>query len=1154
MNNLTTRLELDGNRLIEASAGTGKTYTITNLVLRLLLGRDVPWDRPLGINEILILTFTIAATEELKHRISKRINEARLTFKTGEGDPDLLSLVASSKDQHRDLKLLAAAGQLMDEASIFTIHGFCARVLGEQAFESGALFSQALNAERDELLKLAAEDCFRSLIQPLPTDIRQVALDIWPSPEKIAVRYVPIMARGEFIAYPEDTGSDYDLLISNAIEVKARWQADDLEALLLGHDLHKGRRPYKRLAEMAAFCQAPGAGLTSELWQIYGSDGLASGFKKDVVPPEHPVLALIDEISHGATAIRASLWHQVVNFMQRTVANYKVEHNKMTLDDLLTNLASAINREHSPLPGTLRRRWPVAMIDEFQDTDAIQYSIFDRVYPAASPVASDTANLMLMIGDPKQAIYNFRGADIFTYINARRSATGRETLDTNWRSSADYIAATNLLFDKPDIFGNDADIPFNPVQPSAENQTMALKLSDTPLPPYQLFVSDQASTNSAHLDDLMAHAADETVSLLQNPGLSIDEKPIDAGQIAFLVRSRAHARAAKKALATRNIRSVYLTMDSVFLQDTAADLKLILEAVAEPNRDQAIRAALATRLMQGTAEDIDRLGHDIEHQQAVLAEFQGYHDLWQQRSLATMLNNLLERRSLATRWLGQPDGERQLTNLRHLMEILQQRADVVPGIRQLLNWFEQEQLTAGHATQEERQLRLESDENLVKIVTMHAAKGLEYDIVMLPMPVFSSPRADGRDPLIFHEERHGEFVTAVDYVGSADHQKLSRREAADEDMRLLYVALTRARYRCYLGLPTITGLKNAAVARLLEIDAVDDLATELRARLSPALFEVVTAQVSREEIIPAAGNTTLIEPPAKPIIPDTWRIHSYTGIAARLTSVASHPGPNGFSDDDESRVTVSPNTAHPATPERTRHTFPRGPAVGIVLHGLLEDIDFAEGNLGSTCASVCRRLDLDEHWAPVLEDWLNDILQTPLDSASPIGRRLSGLTQADRLDELEFHFPLSVSGGLLAFLQTHRYVGPGNTSQRGQEINHLEGLMTGMIDLVFRESGKFYIVDYKSNFLGPTAEDYAQTELAAAMDHHQYHLQHLIYSVALHRMLALKLPDYDYNTHFGGTYYLFLRGMDGSSQQGVYSTRPTREIVIELDRLLGATG
>ena len=1127
-------LPLSGNRLIEASAGTGKTYAITSLVLRLLLGRDCT---PLPIDKILVLTFTTAATDELKERIAARIHAAHQAFETGSEDDFLRQLIAGSPDPDRDRKLLTAASHLMDEASIFTIHGFCARVLSEQSFESGALFDQQLDAEHDQLLMSAAEDCFRRDILQAESNRRRIALATWPDPAALAKALKPFLFRGALRLDPpwQDTGEELEALADKVTRAKTGWIAGNLSRLIGDAGLHKGRKPVLRLAEMTHFCTATQPDLESELWQVYSKEGLESARTAKSRMPEHEVLDLIDEIagSQGLlTAARTSLWHEMIERVSERLQQHKEATFKLTYDDLLTDLRQAVLNPGSSMKETIARRWPVAMIDEFQDTDAIQNDIFGTVYQSEPDLT------LLMIGDPKQAIYNFRGADIYTYINARQHAASKHSLSTNRRSSPSLIRATNHLFDRRGIFDKADLIPYVAVDHPLEHEDMTMLEGGTELTPYQVFHAgpdDEFGNVSSLRETLFGYAAEETVRLLTESAaghITLNGDPLHAGHIAFLVRSSTDAKVAQNALAARGIQSVYLTLESVFLQETAGDLKLILEAVMEPANEHAVRAALATRLMLATAEEINNLNDDVRLQQQLLDEFQHYHDTWLEHDVAPMLNSLIDRRRLAEKWLRQPGGERTLTNLRHLMELLQEQSSRASGMHWLIKWFIQEQQKAESLASEERQLRLESDENLVKIVTMHAAKGLEYDIVMIPIPAFTPHRETG--PILYHAETADGYATVLDLEGRAHSRAMSDEEKLSEDMRLLYVALTRARYRCYLGLPKSRDLSGSAFGKLLSLGNLD---AEMRPaellELPAELFEVVSAEDPECSTYRQPLDTDrLVEPPTAPVIREDWRIHSYTSVANRISRGESLARP-GYADDD-----IKPQQNEPLRVEpMDRFCFPRGSRAGIVLHKLMEDLDFTDNSgHADLCERTTGRLTLEGSWSAVLGEWLKDILDTRMTGA---GTSLSGIERKDRLDEMEFHLPLSTDEGLMEFLRSYGYLG---AAQQGISLR-LHGMMTGLIDLVFRHGGRYYLADYKSNYLGRDAGAYDQAALETAMVHHQYDLQYLIYTAAITRLLQNRLPDFDYDRDFGGVFYLFLRGMSGADDSGVYFTKPSRAVI-----------
>ena len=863
---------------------------------------------------------------------------------------------------------------------------------------------------------------------------------------------------------------------------------------------------------------------------------------------------LIESIYQRRTLIdqlKFNLWHTVLDGVKKNLTSDKHQFGQLTLDDLLTNVHAALHGDGGDLLAQqLRTKWPVAMIDEFQDTDDLQYEIFIRVYP------DEAAHSLFFIGDPKQAIYQFRGADIYTYINAKRLMEAESySLTTNWRSSEALINATNILFQEQDVFGNDRDIPFEPATVANPNRNNSFTLDQQVAKPISIFSIQHRDGNKTPIRHLaMAHAAEETATLLNAAARGdalINGKPLVAGQIAFLVRERKDADAARKALADRNIRSVYVTLESVLLTDTAHDLKLILSAVIDPTNERALRSALATRLMQTPISEIDALGHDIMTQQRVIQEFQDYHQLWATMEVAPMIEHLIAHRKIAEKWFLQQDGERQITNLRHLAEILQQRSIVSPGMHRLIKWFSREKQAAETVAVDDRQLRLESDQHLVQIVTIHASKGLEYDVVMIPMAGFGDRLPKSREPVLFHRPRQEEkFQTVLDIASNKENRLLHIEEAINEEMRLLYVAITRARFKCYIGLPLFRNFRRTALAKLLQVTQTNDN-TQLISKLQDLpgeLFEVSHVESSSNTPYqPSMSEPELSCPNALPLIKDHWRIHSYSSLARRIqtkTEPDSNVNAPGFGDDDAgSTVTARPVAIV------SRFTFPRGPRVGVALHELLEQTSFsAQGNELHPQAQRClARIGLPNEagtWLPMLTTWVGDILTTPM--SETINFSLADITQDKRLNELEFHFPVQMNDQFINVLQDAGYLQGASPSS----IGTLQGMMTGFIDLIVQYHGKYYLIDYKSNDLGTGSESYQLFKLKEAIEHHQYDLQYLIYTVALCRYLKQRISNYSFDEHFGGVCYLFLRGMQGTTGSGVFTDRPTKALIDTLDDLL----
>ncbi len=1178
-------------RLIEASAGTGKTYTIANLYLRLLLG--LGREHPLSIDSILVVTFTTAATEELRERVRQRIVLAHDAFQLGTSDdPFIAGLIAMMPDAAAACVVLDAAQRHMDEAAIYTIHGFCHRALVDNAFDSGTAFDLEMVIDETLLQQQAAEDFWRRQLATLDADTASLLPADWNSPDALLRSVSPYLGSQQLLTEPDsDWEQDKMALLRADVEAfKHLWLEQDVRCLLLDFPFKKNSRAgnRERIDEMQRFCESSELEFVSsrkESWELWAPAELVKATPKAEQVLQHTAFDLCGRMAEAFTQLRQSLRIHLtvaaINWIPAAMQVAKQELNQLSPDDLLRSLASALDRPGSGprLAQLLAQRYPLVMVDEFQDTDGLQYRIFDSIYGGRD------ANGWIMIGDPKQAIYKFRGADVFTYISARRRVVndpaGLFSLDTNWRSSSAMVAAVNQLFERAEransasgAFLYREDIPFHPVRaaPGADKESMLV--NGSPAVPLTMFYcrgeDKKGRLTGGRARQLLAqHTAGKIVELLNaatDQQLTIAGEALAPGNIAVLVRERKEAAAVKSALAQRGVNSVFLSRESVFDAPVATDLYHVLQAVLHPADERKLRSALATPLLDVSLHDIAALDDDIRALQALQEEFAAYKQRLQRFGVLSMLRQLMAQRDLPARLLAQPDGQRSLTDLRHLGEVLQQASESSGGLHELLRWYLRHLNDRRRPDNDSQRVRLESDDKLVQIVTIHASKGLEYDVVFVPMAAFARENVD----CIFHRSSDPPaaqgFVTVADLAATSTSQQLAEKERLAEDIRLLYVAFTRARYQCYLGIANIAKRKPVlpfsatALAHLLGHSGVEMDESQLLEQLQnlcvefgdPVLalevfdgnaFDQLT-QVRWPKVTP--GKLTLPKVPS--LARDSWCLTSYSALARGY----SGPAPQRGAGDEQELGSLAESASDDCNPA----TFPRGPRFGTLLHNILETIDFACDEQSLLAASQ-HQLDLfgldREVWGTVVTHWLRQVLTSPLPPLDSLS--LGQLPAAARVSEMEFNFALDRSVNAVALDRALR--------QRGYlanspvlEFSDVSGIMRGFVDLVFVHDGRFYLVDYKSNYLGPGPASYDQGAMAQAIGAHRYDLQYLIYSVALHRYLAGRIPDYDYSQHFGGVFYLFLRGMTGTeaSAHGIFYERPASETITALDRFFAGGG
>lgn len=1157
------RLPLRGERLIEASAGTGKTFTIAALYLRLLLGLggEAAYPRAISVEELLVVTFTEAATEELRGRIRSNIHELRIACMRGESDNPLYSaLLAEIADKDDAAKTLLLAERQMDEAAVFTIHGFCQRMLSLNAFESGMLFEQQLIEDESRLRYQACADFWRRHCYPLTRDIAAVIHDVWKGPRDL-LKSLDRWLQGEAPQLKSPPAADETLaerhqqIIGRIDSLKQQWreQVGEIEGVL--EDSGLDRRKFNRgnqgkwLEKVTAWAQEETLSYQlPDALEKFAQSFLLERTKAGGEPPVHPLFSAVESLLASSLTLTDLVLARAMVEIRDAVALEKRRRGELGFDDMLSRLDEALRGDSGEaLASAIRQRFPVAMIDEFQDTDPQQYRIFRRIWRQRPETA------LLLIGDPKQAIYAFRGADIFTYMKARGDVAAHYTLDTNWRSSPGMVGSVNRLFslsDNPFMF---REIPFLPVKSAAKNQGLRFTVDAADVPAMNVWLMPGDTVGAGDYQTFMAQLCATQIRDWLSAGQQgrarlwrgETSRPVQASDITVLVRNRLEAAQVREALQTLGIPSVYLSnRDSVFETLEAQELLWLLQAVLSPERENTLRSALATSMFGLTALDIENLNQDEQAWDALVEEFSEYRQIWRQRGVMPMLRALMTARHIAENLLATRGGERRLTDILHISELLQEAASQLESEHALVRWLTQH-IAEPDSNAASQQMRLESDKHLVQIVTIHKSKGLEYPLVWLPFIA----RFRKQDQAFYHDRET--FAAVLDLGQDEASLELAEAERLAEDLRLLYVALTRAVWHCSLGVAPLSSRKSgnsdfhlSALGRLLQAGEAMD-AAGLAARLADFCHGDIALQRPGELDLtpwqaPAASIPPLSARELQRRIADDWRVTSYSGLQQ-----------HGFSGGQDLLPRLDVDAAGVGEvvedPQLTPHQFPRGAAPGTFLHSLFEELDFTQPVPDGWMAEKLQLSGFDAQWAPVLTDWLGGVLKTRLPGPDIA---LNQLAARDKQVEMAFYLPIAQLLTAERLDALIRQYDPLSADTPPLDFRQVRGMLKGFIDLVFRHEGRYYLLDYKSNWLGEDREAYTRPAMEQAMRAHRYDLQYQLYSLALHRYLRHRLADYDYDRHFGGVIYLFLRGMDGQEGgQGIFTTRPVRPLIDGLDQL-----
>ena len=1173
-------ISLKGLGLIEASAGTGKTYTITALYLRLLL------EQSLSVEQILVVTYTKAATAELKERIRERMIEVKVALQSGVSEDSLIeALIESVESREQAEQQLNYAILSFDRAAIYTIHGFCQRALIDHAFESSQPFERELEPDQSALIQEVTQDFWRRELCDASPSFTRYLISCNTTPTTLLKPISSSLDRAELevCSYPPPSSL-------------AQHETDTLALWLSLHEMwHTGSTEIMALIEQAPLSKVSYKPAQFTQWQVsmsallqseqlpntlfakfenFTTTKLAKSTNKGKQPPEHAFFDVCEQFQQHFQQLQQAYNHQLValrselrSYLLQELPKRKKERHIQTYDDLLTDLLQALQPPESKLAEALRQRYQAALIDEFQDTDPVQYRIFNSIYAGSD-------HPLFYVGDPKQAIYGFRGADIFTYLEAQRTAQDNtHTLNTNWRSVSGLIHGVNHLFSTPQSFLLDG-IDYSDVQ-AADKKGDLLQEQAGEVEPFRfrLIESGDKPLSKEVASEIAANDTAEEIVRLLNLGqlgeATIGECSLTGGDIAVLVRSHTQAQLISDKLLQRGIFSVQSSHASLYESPQALELEQLLLAIAEPSREPLLKAALSTDLLGFDAMALAQLNQDEKQLNHHIELFNSYHKRWREQGFVSLFRHLLNQQEIAKRLLSFADGERRLTNLLHLGELIQQQEQShQPGMSGLINWLSQ-QRREPPKQHEASQLRLESDENLVQILTIHKSKGLEFPIVFCPFLWDGRLHNQDKKCSTFTFHAKGDYKAQLE-LGSENieaHRTLAVREEMAENLRLLYVALTRAKHRCYISWGFIRSAEHSAMSWLLhppsepkQADAIQQMAAAFKKlghvgvesrltkladelagalRIDPALTESISryaAAPDNSKHLSARAFTQQIS--------TNRRLTSFSALTAGIESDLP---------DYDAHTSKSP--IQQRSQAASGFTFPRGARAGSALHDIFEHHNFtqtAAEPLADLIGSTLQHYGFADEWQPVACQMVNQVLDTALDKQATI--KLRGVPNRQRLNELEFCFPLSSLSGkvLQQCLIAHNFAQHEVISQAIKQLDfkQIEGFLKGFVDLIFEVNGRFYLVDYKSNWLGDKREDYGLDAMTEAMAEHSYYLQYLLYTVALHRYLNSRLANYHYETHFGEVYYLFLRGMQPDCcDTGIYRDRPSLALIEALDLL-----
>ena len=1084
-------VSLEGSKLVEASAGTGKTYSIAVLVLRLVLEREIP------LPKILMVTFTKAATAELEARIRKFVRQAYQHASGKEiSDPVIRSVVGEPGPAKREI--LRQAVQSLDSLSVMTIHGFCQKCIDEFTFETNQPFDYEILTDDTDLLGDAALRFFREELNVLePETFRE----IWKEVGKVEMEKMlrKHLARMRFIdtqltghEIPEDIQKNHEKAIDDLREFVMQQENE----ILLTPSKYNNLKVLAEKGEWEGFINLFRDQLQKKKPAGYFDhfDFMKDGFM------EHDRAIR----QAGKEAIH---YHYIRLFKAASGHIQKIRNRKgyITYDDQIRIIHRALG--NGTFRSGLAGQYEAVFIDEFQDTDRYQYEIFSRVFEGHAS--------LFYIGDPKQSIYGWRGADLDTYKQARNSVGDSVfTMSRNYRSTGRMIEALNILMGTaPGNMFLDDQIHYIPVT-SGASDTGEITAGETPVCPVTIWRFDA----NDHATNYRA-VAQEVFSLLTGD-TRINGRPVKPGDIGILVRDNREGEDIRRELATFNIPAIKRDDARVMESPEATLIQYLIEAVIAPRRGTINRVLLSapTGLDSISVRGLDDDFH--------ISQFLKLRKILTGEGIYNMISAFLSEYGIRSRCAGQVSGQRILTNLQQIAEILhrvEKKSRLTPP--ELLVWM---QRNAGSQSEEYEQ-RIESDSDAVQISTIHKAKGLEYHIVFAPCLSMIPKRKLLDKGNVNDFRKDGEYCFTIDYPGLTNgDRELFDVQKEQENRRLVYVALTRAVYKCFISLVPRQYYSQPVPSSLSDI-----LEREFR---HPGLIRVQDMTGDNFERTGGeyqpGGEKPVFRPREAPELTfsPAIRVHSFSALSNSHHSVTLE------ATDPDAR---SPYDRF------IFHNLGRGASVGTALHAIFERLTFDRPDTWEQTI-----LESSKYYPNILKaenlGHFHDMVQHVMGVTIQSGDQafsLGNISDSRKLPELEFCYSLKPAGK-----QAIHGILDGEGELTGEA--GIEGMMTGFIDLLFEHQGRYYILDWKSNHLGNALSNYDINAVGEAMRLNNYNLQYMIYTIAVKRWLSQRVPDFDYHRHFGGVIYLFLRGIRQGSTTGIFTALPEYRKILELEKLL----
>ncbi|WP_343377647.1 exodeoxyribonuclease V subunit beta [Buchnera aphidicola (Formosaphis micheliae)] len=1151
---------LTGTKIIEASAGTGKTFTIIILYLRLLLGINNKM-KCFSVTEILIVTFTNTMKEELITRIKKNIYYLRIACIQKKTDnPIFNEIISHITNLNHAIILLFKAEHQINEASIFTIHSFCLNTLQTNQYQSDIILKKNILDNIYPLYYQATCDFWRTQQLSLTKNISEIILQYWKNPESLLKNVLPIIKMSPVIIKPKfkktiTITKYHQQLLNNINSFKKKWLSFNKKIIYLINNQKNNKHIYSK-NNMLRWINKITIWANENTYNYYIPKELnyftTSNVYKNTLSSEtisHDIFKYIEIFLTMKFSLKEIFLSTAIKKINYLIKKEKKKIECLEFDDLLIYFLNYFKKYK--LFKTLHKRYPITIIDECQDINVYQYKIFKKIYCAQKEY------LLIYIGDPKQSIYTFRGSSIFTYFFIKSKIKEHYYLDTNWRASYDMNNSINILFSKMKNPFCLSPITFKPTKSPKKNINLKLIIKKICQPALRILINTKKNIT---INDYQQWIAKECASSIlywlsiSKQGDALIKKnnlitPLKAEDITILVRNKNEAKIIKKSLDEVNINSTYCSNNNNIYKTTVAkELLYIFQSILEPNNEKLLKRAMITNLLNYNIYDIDNLHKKYQFWSELIDQFNKYKIIWNEKGIYSMIRALLADYYYNYQNITNSHIKNNtITNIIYISELLQNKSRFISSKHILIFWFKNK-IFDPIALSQKNYIPQNNYNNCINIVTFHKSKGLEYNITWIPFSIYF-PKSQLN---IYHSKNV--LSTIIDFSVNQKNFNQSKKEMLSEEIRLIYVALTRSIIHCSIGIAPVlkkytTETKNSNNCNDLHLSALGYiLQSGHKYNIEKFINEIKKmSYVQYIEVIYNTLNHHTKKKYQQNITKDIYylylnrKIQNYWCIAS-YTTLKNIDNLNKEQNIIQNKISITKNIQLYHTKYDVYH-FPKGMKYGTFLHKILKLHNFKKTINIQWLINELEQINLSKKWSPMLQNWITEISHIFF-MKNEIN--LYNLPLNQQIKELEFYLSIS---NIVTDVQINKlfkyYHHSSYNISTPLSFNKITGMLTGSIDFIFYWKKKYYIIDYKTNWLGNSVDDYNQKKIKMNIIQNRYDLQYQLYSLALHRYLQHRIKNYQFKLHFGGVFIWFLRAIHHQTN-GIFYTLPQKELIEKL--------